>query len=396
MFYKIYFHNTITSELQIRNTLSVKKIYYWSPFLSPIATCKAVINSAGSLTQFGSGYESSILNFFGEFNRYDKEIKKKNIQLIDFYNFDIANILPYKGKIKSRFSFFIFFLLGLFPLTKVLKKNKPDFLIIHLITSLPLMLLLFFNFKTKFILRISGYPRMNFFRKLLWKITFKKIHLITCPTNNTLNYIKSLRLTDSSKIKLLYDPIINVKEINRKKQKEISIKNFYLSVGRLTKQKNFMFLCEAFQRLVKKNKEIKLVIAGNGEEKNNIQKFIKINNLENNIILLGYVNNIYPYFKASKGFILSSLWEDPGFVLLEASFCRTLILSSNAWPGPVELIKDNYNGISFESNDMEHFLKKFPYLIDNSYSKKLKLNNLKLAKKFTIFNHYQSLIKLLN
>ena len=125
MFYKIYFHNTITSQLQIRNTLSVKKIYYWSPFLSPIATCKAVINSAGSLTQFGSGYESSILNFFGEFNRYDKEIKKKNIQLIDFYNFDIANILPYKGKIKSRFSFFIFFLLGLFPLTKVLKKNKP-------------------------------------------------------------------------------------------------------------------------------------------------------------------------------------------------------------------------------------------------------------------------------
>ena len=77
MFYKIHFHITITSELQIRNTLSVKKIYYWSPFLSPIATCKAVINSAGSLTQFRSGYESFILNFYGEFNRYDKEIQKK-------------------------------------------------------------------------------------------------------------------------------------------------------------------------------------------------------------------------------------------------------------------------------------------------------------------------------
>ena len=70
-------------------------------------------------------------------------------------------------------------MLGFMPLLKTLKKNKPDYIIIHLITSLPLILLLFFNFETKFILRISGYPRMNFFRKLLWKLTLKKIYLIT-------------------------------------------------------------------------------------------------------------------------------------------------------------------------------------------------------------------------
>ena len=196
----------------------MKKIYYWSPFLSPIATCKAVINSAGSLVQFGSDYESYILNFYGEFNKFDQEIKKKKIELIGFYNLNISKFLPYKGKIKSRFSFLIIFLLGFFPLIKTLKKNKPDFLIVHLITSLPLILLLFFNFKTKFILRISGYPNMNLFRKIFWKITLKKIHLITCPTKNTLEYMKSLNLVDSSKIKLLYDPVLNVKEINKKKK----------------------------------------------------------------------------------------------------------------------------------------------------------------------------------
>jgi len=374
----------------------VKKIYYWSPFLSPIATCKAVMNSAGSLMRYGSNYESSILNFFGEFNKYEQEIKKEKIQLIDFYKLDVVKFLPYKGKIKSRFSFFVLFILGVFPLMKTLKKNKPDFLIIHLITSLPLILLFFFNFKTKFILRISGYPKMNFLRKVLWKITFKRIYLITCPTNNTLNYLKSLNLTDSSKFRLLCDPIINVNEINKKTKNKIDIKNFYLSVGRLTKQKNFMFLCEAFKNLVNKNSEIKLVIAGNGEEENNIKKYIKKNNLQKNIILPGYINNIYPYFKAAKGFILSSLWEDPGFVLLEASFCRTLTLSSNAWPGPIELIKDNFNGISFENNNMENFLKKFSYLVDNSNSNKLKLNNLKLTKQFTIFSHFQSLTKLIS
>ena len=196
-----------------------KKIYYWSPFLSPIATCKAVINSANSLVEFSSNYESSVLNFFGEFDKFAKINEKKKIKFINYYS-SFVNFLPYKGKIKSRFSFLIIFILGFFPLKKILLKNKPDFLIIHLITSLPLILLLLFKFETKFILRISGYPQMNFLRKLLWKKAFKKIHLITCPTKNTFNYIKNLNLIDSSRIKLLYDPIIKVQEISKKKKKK--------------------------------------------------------------------------------------------------------------------------------------------------------------------------------
>ena len=51
--------------------------------------------------------------------------------------------------------------------------------------------------------------------------------------------MKSLNLVNSSKIKLLYDPVLNVKEINKKKKEHINLKDYYLSVGRLTKQKKF-------------------------------------------------------------------------------------------------------------------------------------------------------------
>ncbi len=370
-----------------------KKIYYWSPFLSPIATCKAVLNSAESLSKYSSNYESYILNFFGEFDKFSKNKKKKKLNFISYYS-SLTNFLPYEGKFKSRFSFLILFILGFFPLKKILIKNKPEFLIIHLITSLPLFLLLFFKFDTKFILRISGYPKMNFFRKFLWKMTLNKIYLITCPTENTLRYIKSLNIVDSSKIKLLYDPVINVSEINEKKKEKIDLKNFYLSVGRLTKQKNFMFLCNAFKEIVKQNDKVKLLIAGNGEEENKIRTFIKKNNLENNIVLLGYIDNIYPYFKNSKGFILTSLWEDPGFVLIEASYCRTPVLTSNTWPGPIELIKDNFNGIIFENNNINNFLEKFKYFENHKQIDKLKINNLKLSKRFTLYYHYKSLSRL--
>ena len=57
--------------------------------------------------------------------------------------------------------------------------------------------------------------------------------------------------------------------------------------------------------------------------------------------LFPFTKNIYNYLHKSKGFILSSLWEDPGFVLIEASYCRAPVLSSNSWPGPVEIIKHN-------------------------------------------------------
>ena len=49
-------------------------------------------------------------------------------------------------------------------------------------------------------------------------------------------------------------------------------------------------------------------------KENKIKKFIEENNLTKSIFLLGYIENIYPYFKNSNGFILTSLWEDPGFV----------------------------------------------------------------------------------
>ncbi len=344
--------------------------------------------------KFNSNYESYILNFFGEFNKLIN-YKEKKIKFINYYS-SISNFLPYRGKLKSRLSFLMIFILGFFPLKNILSKNKPDYLIIHLITSLPLMLLLLFRFETKFILRISGYPNMNLFRKIFWKITLKKIHLITCPTKNTFEYMKSLNLVDSSKIKLLYDPVLNIKEINKKKKEHINLKDYYLSVGRLTKQKNFMFLCEGFKKLVKENNELKLAIAGNGEDDKKIRSFIKKNKLQDNIILLGYVDNIYPYFVNSKGFILTSLWEDPGFVLVEAFFCKKPILSSNSWPGPVELINHLENGFVFENKNLESFIQKFKDFDNCKNLRLITLNGLKSSKKFTLFSHYKNLNKLLS
>ena len=119
-------------------------------------------------------------------------------------------------------------------------------------------------------------------------------------------------------------------------------------------------------------------------KKKEILNFIKKNKLEKNIILLGYQENIFPYLKKAKGFILSSLWEDPGFVLIEAGFCRTPVLSSDAWPGPIEIIENNYNGFIFKNNDIDDFIRNFSKLNESYDLNKLVYNNLKNCQKIYI------------
>ena len=124
------------------------------------------------------------------------------------------------------------------------------------------------------------------------------------------------------------------------KQIKLNIK-FYLSIGRLTKQKNFEFLVKCFSKLVKNDPKLLLLILGEGERRKNLERKIKNYKLEKNVKLLGYKNNVYSYLKNCKFFILSSLWEDPGFVLIEAAINNTSIISSNCDNGPKDFLKNN-------------------------------------------------------
>jgi hypothetical protein len=65
------------------------KIFYWSPFTSHVATIKAVINSAYGLKKCFN-YETTIINTFGEWKKFSKDIKSKKIKII--YNKQNKNI----------------------------------------------------------------------------------------------------------------------------------------------------------------------------------------------------------------------------------------------------------------------------------------------------------------
>ena len=74
----------------------------------------------------------------------------------------------------------------------------------------------------------------------------------------------------------MYDPIIQVNSINIKKKEKIDDKflkiNYILSIGRLTRQKNFLLLIIAFKEIIKNYPNLKLIILGEGEDRKKIEK----------------------------------------------------------------------------------------------------------------------------
>ena len=380
----------------------MNKIFYWSPYLSNVATIRNVINSALSLKKYNyNSYDVSLLDTIGEWKLYKEEIIQNKVNIKKINNLNLNFDLNKSGYLKSRLYFIFIFIFNFFPLLKLLKIKKPNFLIVHLLTSLPLTLLLLFQFKTKFILRISGLPRLNFIRKMLWRLIGKKIFLVTCPSKETLNYINELNIFDSKKVTLLNDPIIDVSKIHTNLKKKIDVldlqKDYFISVGRLTKQKNHTLLIKLFRIMCNKNKNLFLYILGDGEEKINIIKEIKQLKLEDNVILLGYKKNPYPFISKAKAVLSPSLWEDPGAVMIEAAFCNKIVISSDCISGPKEFLLDGKGGYLFKNNNLSSFVKTInDFLQDNNHNILLKkINAKKNSKKYTLFNHFKQLDALL-
>ena len=370
----------------------MKQVYFWAPFNSKIGTINSVINSIISIDKYSKKkFNSYLIDSTNEWTNYRDKFNVINLRK----NKRDFRKNKNKGFFWSRFFYLNIFITCFLPLKNILINKKPDYFIAHLITSLPLIIFILFKFETKLILRISGEPKLNIFRKFLWKLAAKKIFLVTCPSIETVEKLKNQQIFDPKIIKVLYDPVIKINEINKKKnyiiEKEYQNQNFFLMIGRLTKQKNFQFVINAFSKFFKKKKLI-LLILGDGEQKKYLQNLIYSNGMSERIKLLGFRENVFKYLSKADCFILPSLYENPGHVLIEAAACGCPIISSNCPTGPAEILDYGKNGFLFNVNDEIDFKEKIEMFFKQSNlekNKKIFLSK-KNINKFTMFRHFQS------
>ena len=379
-----------------------KTIFYWSPCLNPVGTINSTLNSASALIKYKSNeYDVFLINACGEWDQYLEFINLNKIKLINL-QFKYFKFLPKRGYFQSRLSYILIFLFSFFPLVRLIKKYQPDYIVNHLITSLPLSLLFFFKFKSKFILRISGFPKLNIIRKNFWKYVSHKLYCITSPSEELKQDLNKLGIFQEEKIFNLPDAIINIGNfIKKKKEKfiefeKIKQKKIIFSVGRLTKQKNFSYLINEFSDFCSKNDDFILYILGDGEEMNMLKKKIIEKKMSDKIFLKGHVDNVYKYLKYGDLFILSSKWEEVGFVIVEAALSNLFVISSDCPNGPSEFLNYGTNGILYKSNQKGALNKALQNFVNLEEKQVMKVKLKKNADKYTMFKHFKIFDKILS
>ena len=385
----------------------MNKILYWSPFTSKVATVKSVINSVDAVNRYlKEKYKAMIIDAVDEWKDYKEELNRKNIEIINLNKNSIFHSFKKDGFIRSRLAYLYIFFKSLLPLHNQLKVYKPKYLVIHLITSLPLILFIFQDYETKLILRVSGLPKMTFIRKIIWKLSSNKIHKITCPTQDTYKDLSRFSYL-KDKLIILKDPIIKSRDIQKAKKKHVNISedvekilsnnDFFLSIGRFTKQKNFIFYLKCIPEILKINKNLYFLFIGQGEDKKIFFETAKKLNILNKIFVIQNTDNVHYFMKKSKCLVLTSLWEDPGFVLVEAGYNNCQVISSNCPNGPSEIIS-NDGGYLFRSNNRQSFINTIESFLKDSEKNKIskKIILKKRIKNFTIFHHSLVLKEILN
>ena len=127
-------------------------------------------------------------------------------------------------------------------------------------------------------------------------------------------------------------------------------KKTFIAVGRLTKQKNFTLLLNAFAK-VRQTIDAQLIILGEGELRNDLEDQIKTLKLKD-VHLLGFVDNPFALMKQADIFVSSSLWEGFGNAIAESLALGTQVVSTDCPSGPAEILEDGKYGFIVKSNQI--------------------------------------------
>ena len=208
---------------------------------------------------------------------------------------------------------------------------------------------------------ISSRKQSKLSRKLAVRFADQIVVLSKNDLDNYRNHYK-----DVDNITYIYNPIAFKKSVNKNMNKHRII-----AVGRLTEQKGFDLLIDAWNMIEKNdmNSDWILDIYGTGELENQLVNRINKYGLKR-VYLRGYAKNIEAEYLESSIFVLSSRYEGFVLVLIEALACGVPCVSFDCHEGPAEIISDNVNGYLVENGNINQLADRIMRLMHNEKLRK--------------------------
>lgn len=141
--------------------------------------------------------------------------------------------------------------------------------------------------------------------------------------------------------------------------------NYWVTVGRLIPIKGYDRLISALGKLKSEGYDFKLLMIGSGYKDQEYSNLIKANHLEASIIMLGHIDNPYPFIKNAAALVMSSIQEGLSTVVCESLILKTAVLTTRC-SGMDELIEHNETGWITENSE-QGLYEMLKYMIQNPY-----------------------------
>jgi glycosyltransferase involved in cell wall biosynthesis len=188
----------------------------------------------------------------------------------------------------------------------------------------------------------------------------KKSDVIIVNSNTLKSYYSKFIKDD--KIKVVYNGVaISSNTMERKDKKDFFV---FLIVASLIKRKSHFEALKAAKQLKMRNDKFQLHIVGDGRLRYDIERFIKENDLENNVVLFGHQNNVEPFYKEADCYLMCSELESFGRVTIEAMLNSLPVLGKlSKYNATKEIIRDGIDGVLYENEN--ELITKMEWMMDN-------------------------------
>ena len=291
---------------------------------------------------------------------------------------------------------------SILPLILYLIKNKGNY-ILGLVPILAILGFLISNVKSKIIFSIQGLPRSNIFNLNLFFLKYLPDVKYVIPTKSMKKYLDvKYKLSRNIEYHVIPNAVLDSNLIS--KSKELVNDEWYnnsklfviTAVGRLTNQKDFSNLIKSFSLTANTLDLIRLVIIGSGEQRESLQDHVKDLGLESTVKFLGFQSNPYKFMNASDLFVMSSKWEGPGHVLIEALATGCPVITTNCPIGPSDSVQNGEFGQLVEVGNSSALSEAILYAYNNQSNmlERVRKSENYLKKFYTenVVNEYKKLL----
>jgi glycosyltransferase EpsD len=190
-------------------------------------------------------------------------------------------------------------------------------------------------------------------------------------------------------------PVTSEQKAILRKKNGFTDKDFILAyAAEFIARKNHKFIVNSVKKITQEIPSIKILFAGRGVLKNSLEKKVKKLNLENQILFLGFREDIDEVYKLSDIGISSSKQEGLGLNLVEEMMCGLPIVASED-RGHKEIVTNGHNGFLYQQNNITKFIEAIKaFHFDKQLYEQCSIHAIEKAKKFELTNSIAEMEKI--